>query len=51
MNILNKREHDRILAYVRAKAEEMVNDVNSRQRFNREYANHLPNSEGPNGIR
>jgi len=34
MNWLNKREHDRIVSYVSAKAEEMHLSEHSRQRFN-----------------
>ena len=52
MNVLNKRENARFVHYVHAKAEEMVADANSRQRFNRSYSveTHGTAETGPNGI-
>ena len=51
MNALNKRENARIIAYVAAKAEEMRNDVNSRQRFNENYGRCTQGQLGPNGVK
>ena len=53
MNAINVRENRRFVAYVSAKAEEMVNNSNSRQRFNLNHSNgQVPMaSTGPNGTR
>ena len=49
MNELNRREYNRIMAYVTQKVEEMQQSANSRQRFNEDYAaGTVPvNSQGP----
>ena len=51
MNELNRREYNRIMAYVTLKVEEMQQSANSRQRFNEDYAaGTVPvNSQGPYG--
>ena len=51
MNELNRREYNKIMAYVTLKVEEMQQSANSRQRFNEDYAaGWLPvNSQGPYG--
>ena len=51
MNELNRREYNRLMAYVTLKVEEMQQSANSRQRFNEDYAaGWLPvNSQGPYG--
>jgi hypothetical protein len=52
MNALNKRENDRIVSYVTAKAREMMEDPNSRQNFNAQYEMHQnQQADGPNGIK
>ena len=51
MNELNRREYNKIMAYVTLKVEEMQQSANSRQRFNEDYAaGTVPaNSQGPYG--
>ena len=50
MNLINKREYERIMAYVTMQAEAMRNDQNSRQRFNEQYDPQTHNENGPNGL-